>query len=155
MISPELLRHYPFFGLLNEAQLVKVAMIAEEESFESGAVIFREGETSNTLYFLLEGNVDLYYTFAEMQHAGIEKGIPVGEINPGEPFGISALVEPYVLTSTASVHRSARVIKIDALSLRKVFEKDRKLAYLFTYQAAKAAIVRLQASRVQLAAAWA
>ncbi len=154
MISPELFRHYPFFGLLDESQLIKVAMIAEEESIESGTVVFREGETADILYFLLEGDVDLYYTIPGITGYPSERGIPVGEINPGEPFGISALIEPHVLTSTAYVPKAARVIKIDALELRALFEKDRKLAYLFIHQVAKAAIERLHATRVQLAAAW-
>lgn len=155
MISPELLRHYPSFGLLDEAQLAKVAMIAEEEIFETGTTIFHEGEAANTFYFLLDGYVDLYFTVAGMKGSDSGKGIPVGEINPGEPFGISALIEPYVLTSTAYASTKSRVIKIDAFALRSMFAKDRKLAYLFIHQAAKAVIDRLHATRIQLAAAWA
>lgn len=155
MISTELLRRYPFFGLLNESQLIRIAMIAEEESFENGAVIFHEGDPANDLYFLVDGGIDLYFTVAGIKDAAYEKGIPVGEINPGEPFGISALIEPHIFTSTARFSSASRVIKMDAASLRNLFEDDHKLAYLFIHQAAKAAVERLYASRIQLAAAWA
>lgn len=155
MISPELLRRYPFFSMLTDDQLSEVAMIAIEESLDSGRVVFWEGEKAETLYFLLDGCVDLYYTVGEQKHQKIEKGIPVGEINPGESFGISALIEPYVLTATGHVSKASQVVKIDAAALRGLFKKDRKLALLFTHQAAKAAINRLHATRVQLAAAWA
>jgi len=43
MVSPELIRRYPFFGGLTESQLAGIAMIAEEVSFPKGAVIFEEG----------------------------------------------------------------------------------------------------------------
>ncbi len=36
MISPELLRRYPFFGTLSEEQLRQIAMIAEEQTYEAG-----------------------------------------------------------------------------------------------------------------------
>jgi hypothetical protein len=45
MISPELLRRYPFFGLLTEAQLKAIAMIAQETNFTDGTQIFKEGGT--------------------------------------------------------------------------------------------------------------
>ena len=50
--------------------------------------------------------------------------------------------------------RHSRIIKIDAQALRSMFDLDRHMAYLLTYQATKAAIERLYATRVQLAAAW-
>ena len=155
MISPELLRQYPFFRSLDDDQLRQVAMLAEEEIYEDGEVIFHEGEAATALYFLLEGYIDLYYTIAEMKHTTLDKGIPVGEINPGEPFWISALIEPYLLTATARTNGLSRVLKIDAVKLRSLLVKDRRMAYLLTHQAAKSAIERLHATRVQLAAAWA
>jgi CRP-like cAMP-binding protein len=155
MISPEKLRQYPFFGSLDEGQLREVAMLAEEEIYESGEVIFHEGETATALFFLLDGYVDLYYTIGQAKPTSLEKGIPVGEINPGEPFGISALIEPHLLTATARTNGRSRVLVLDAARLRSLFAKDRRLAYLLTHQAARSAIERLHATRVQLAAAWA
>jgi CRP-like cAMP-binding protein len=155
MISPELLRHYPFFRSLDEAQLRAIAMIAEEESIEAGVILFHEGQPAEALYFLEDGRVDLYYTTGETTAPDFQKGIPVGEINPGEPFSISALIEPYILSSTAHVSTPSRIIKIEAKLLRALFNKDQKLAYLLTYQAAKAVIERLHITRIQLAAAWA
>ena len=155
MISPELLRHYPFFRALDDTQLRSIAMIAEEEAVNAETTLFREEQTADALYFLEDGRIDLYYTINKSLRAELRKGIPVGEINPGEPFSISALIEPYLLSSTAYVSRPSRIIKIDAKELRNLFAKDQKLAYLLTYQAAKAAIERLHMTRVQLAAVWA
>ena len=155
MISPELLRKYPFFGSLDDSQLRELAMLAEEETYKSGEVIFQEGGPADALYFLLDGYVDLYFTLADKKSSLQEKGIPVGDINPGEPFSISALIEPHVLTATASSAIPSRVLKFDTKRLQALYEQDPKLAYALTYQAGKAAIERLHASRIQLAAAWA
>jgi CRP-like cAMP-binding protein len=154
MISPEILRRYPFFGPLNDAQLKAIAMIAEEVTFEKGETLFNERKTAEALFLLMEGSIDLYYTIEE-EHPELRKEFPVGEINPGEPFGISALIEPYVLTSTARASAPTHVIMISASSLRALCEVDKDLAFVFMRQVAKAALERLNATRVQLAAAWA
>ncbi len=153
MISTELLRHYPFFGYLDDLRLKSIAMIAEEVALANGETLFYEGKPADALYFLEEGCVDLYYTVSESPSLGFQEGIPVGEINPGEAFSISALIEPYILTSTARVSKPSRVIKIDAKALLDLFKTDKRLAYLMTHQAAKAVIERLQTTRIQLAAA--
>ncbi len=155
MISTELLRQYPFFGLLDANQLREIAMISEEISFKEGDKIFDKDSPAKTLYFLLEGAISLYYTGENSSSQAFSKGIPVGEINPGEPFSISALIKPHILTSAAWSLRPSRAIAIDAESLRKLFEKDPQIAYVLTLKAAQAAIERLHATRVQLAAAWA
>ncbi|MEJ2601276.1 MAG: hypothetical protein P8Z00_23300 [Anaerolineales bacterium] len=64
------------------------------------------------------------------------------------------MIKPHVLTSTAYVPTVSRVVKIDSVALRALLKKDRKLANLFTRRAAVAAINRLTATRIQLAAAW-
>ena len=155
MISPELLRRYPFFRSLTEVELRSIAMIAEEETIEGGVTLFRKGEAADALYFLQDGRVELYYPVSGAKSLDVENGILVADINIGEPFSISSLIEPHILSSTAFIARASRIIKIDAQELRKMFEKDRHMAYLLTYQATRAAIERLYATRVQLAAAWA
>ena len=155
MISPELLRYYPFFHSLDDTQLRAVATIAEEETVEAGVTLFNEGQPAEVLYFLEDGHVDLYHTIGETNPSDVRKWISVGEINPGEPFSISALIEPYILSSTARVSRPSRIIKIEAKLLRALIDKDHKLAYQLTYQAAKAVIERLHSTHIQLAAVWA
>ncbi|MGE5225113.1 MAG: Crp/Fnr family transcriptional regulator [Omnitrophica WOR_2 bacterium] len=155
MISPERLRQNPFFGGLTADQLRSIAMIAIEETHPSGTVLFEKGQPAEALYFLLEGCVDLYFTVSDSPPLDFPDGIPVGEVNPGEPFSISALIEPHILTSTARLSRPSRVIKIETTALFALFKKDKRLAFLLTQQAARAALERLEATRVQLAAAWA
>jgi CRP-like cAMP-binding protein len=153
MISPELLRQYPFFGHLNDHQLKSIAMIADEITFEKNVKLFEEGEDASVLYFLLEGSVDLHYFGEGEMSQELKGGLPVGTINPGEPFAISAVIEPHIFTSTAIATRPSRAIKIEAIPLLDLFGQDRRMAFLLTRQAARAAIERLNSTRVQLAAA--
>ncbi len=61
MVSPELLRRYPFFGFMDDAQLKALSMIAEDKSYKAGEIIVEYNSPANTLYFLVEGGASYYY----------------------------------------------------------------------------------------------
>ncbi len=153
MISPELLRYFPFFGVLSHEQLNKIAVITEEVNIPAGTNLFEECQLADYLYLLISGNVDLSYKSVDDFHPETAKVFHVGEINPGEVFGVSALLEPYEYNATAHISKNSRVLKIDASSLRAQLKADPELGYIFMYEIAKAIVERLFYTRVQLAAA--
>ena len=153
MVTPELLYQYPFFKFLNKTQLKAVARIAKENVFESGAVIFKEGTHADWLYILAKGSIDLFFTVEIPSRPELNKELLFGTINPGAIFGISALVEPYLLTSSARASRTSQVIMIEAAGLLALCNKDEKLAYEFIRQVAMAMMERTNATRLQLATA--
>ncbi len=155
MISPELLRRYPFFGHLTQAQLQALAMVAEEVKLKDEQTVLEEGKPAQALYFLLEGGIDLYYTVKEDARKGESKQILVCQINVGEPFGISTLIEPNILTSTVRSNGASRVLKFDGQALQAAMKDNPGLECALTHEMAKAAIQRLDATRVLLAACWA
>src|SRR4030042_2801159 len=154
MISSELLKRYSFFGGLADGQLRALSMLADENNFEAGALIFEECNTADKIYLLIEGNVDLSYRSIDEMHTYTTppKEFYAGSINPGEVFSISALIEPYTNNATAKASESSRVIMIDANELRKLLEQDLQLAYNLTRQTVIVMMDRLIALRVQLVA---
>ena len=153
MISPELLRRFPFFGVLTEEQSKKVAMIAEEVTLDGGEIVFKSGEPAEAFYLLMEGALELYYEVVDERNPESRKEFMVGEINPGEPFGLSAVIEPRLLSATAKVTSVGKAIKIDAAKLCDMCDADPKMAYGLMSQIAKATMERLGYARTQLAAA--
>ena len=97
MISLENLRRYPFFGECSYPQLISIASISSVESYPAAATLFRKGQPANTLYFLEAGSVDLFYPLLEKAGENIPGEIALNEVNPGDTFGVAALVEPLYL----------------------------------------------------------
>ncbi|MCI0478315.1 MAG: Crp/Fnr family transcriptional regulator [Anaerolineales bacterium] len=149
MVSQELLRRYTFFASLDEAQRKAIAQIADELHCPTGAKFFEEGESADALYLLLTGSVDLYFNLLTEQH----KESPIGEVNPGEPFAISALIPPYILQHTARAGKTCHVLKINARALRALCDKDTPMGYILMRHVTEAAMERLHFTRIQLAAA--
>ncbi len=55
----ELLRRVPLFANIETSRLKLLAFTSERLSFESGAVLFREGDRGDSAYLILEGKVDV------------------------------------------------------------------------------------------------
>lgn len=150
MVSPELLRRYPFFALLNDEQLKAIALIAEEKSYPKGTLLVKENTTASRLALLLAGDIDLIFS------GGGEGAIVnslVGSIAPGEAYGVSSLIEPYKYTATARATMPVKVIEIDGTALRALVEVDRNLGYVMMRNVAIAVLERLRYTQLELAAA--
>ncbi len=150
---PEILSQPIFFGKLTTVQLKSIAKIACEVSFDSGTLIFKEGEPAVGLYLLEKGSIDLFFTVDVASRPKVYKEFHFGIIHPGELFGISALVEPFTLTSSARATKPVVAIKIDGASLRALCQEDDKLANTLIQQIARISMERLNAARLQLAKA--
>lgn len=149
MVSQELLRRFTFFASFNDAQRKTLAQIAREIHCETGETFFEEGESADALFLLLSGSVDLYFNVLT-EH---DKEILIGEVNPGEPFAISALIPPYILQHTARASKPCHALKLDARALRSLCDKDAALGYILMRHVTEAAMERLHFTRIQLAAA--
>ena len=152
MISPELLRKYPFFNFLDHEQLRQVAMITEEAALDPGELLFADGEAAYALYLVRTGNVDLYHIVHDELQTGTNRELLAETVNPGEVLGISALVEPYTYTTLARAGTPCRLLKVDAADLRVLIANDPVMAYGLQRQITKAAMRRLHNARLQLAA---
>ncbi len=150
MVSPELLRRYPFFALLTDEQIKALAMISEEKTYPKDTLLLKENTAANKLILLMEGDVDLIYS------GGGEGAIVnalVGSIAPGEMLGVSALIEPYTYISSARATVPVKVVEIDGAAVRALMQVDRLLGYGLMRNVAAAVLERLKYTQVELAAA--
>jgi CRP/FNR family cyclic AMP-dependent transcriptional regulator len=152
MIALERLHRFPFFAFMDEKELKAVATIAQELQFNAGDVICEANTPADALYFLTKGNLPYYMVVTSENIPDYRREYFIGEFNPEEIFGISALIEPYRYTATLRADKPCRVIKIDASALRALCEVDAHLSIGLMKAVAKASMDRLEMTRVQLVA---
>jgi CRP-like cAMP-binding protein len=155
MVSPELLRRYDLFGGLNQEPLNAIAMLTEELTVGRGETIFEDGQPADALYLLVKGCLDLHYVAVDEITPSLRKELFVSEINPGELFGISAMMEPYRYQGTVRASCPSQVLRIDAKGLRALGQLDPKIGAVLMNGVAKATLARLHDTRILLAAAHA
>jgi CRP-like cAMP-binding protein len=124
MVSPEVLRRYPYFAGVDADGLVFLARSAQEATAETGEYFFREGDTLDKMYIVVEGEVAIVATLP-----GKNREIVVSTIGVGEVFAWSGLVPPYQATSSAKATTRCRVIAFDCPQLRARFDADAGLGY--------------------------
>lgn len=145
MISPEVLRRYPYFADISEESLKQLAMIAEEKAIPANTVIFNEGDPAEYLSVILQGEVNIQYRL------GTGELRTVDTLVAGDLLGWSALIEPYRYTAIATTTKPTQLARLDGPRLRKLCEDDPLLGYKLTTQIAKLLAHRLEGARVQLA----
>jgi CRP/FNR family transcriptional regulator len=145
MISPEMLRRYPYFAAANDEGLRNLAMICDELNVSAGSIMYREGDKADKLYILVEGEVDIQYTLGSGELRTVDTCVP------GELLMWSALVEPYKSTAVVAVRANSKLIAVDAPSLRAYCDKDLKVANNVLLHLTKMLANRLEGARIQLA----
>ncbi|MBN1219730.1 MAG: Crp/Fnr family transcriptional regulator [Anaerolineae bacterium] len=159
MISPEVLRRYPFFAGLNYDHLVALAKVAEELVVETDHYFFHEGDSLDHLYLVVEGAVaivievparDVEHKLAEQFTGDLKTDeIVLSAVGPGEVFGWSALVPPPEVTNSGKATTPCRVIAFDAKELLKIFERDYNFGYLMIQKMAQVVRGRLRDMRTE------
>ena len=146
MVSPELLRRFPFFSGLTDEEIKSIAMVSDEERHEASTFIFREGDKAQKMYVLIEGTVDIMVNTDE---EGLERET-VSTLNHGDVFCWSSVVEPHSLTASAFAATPVRVVAIDGAGLRAMFELDCHLGFRILQKAAVIISERLKDTRIQM-----
>jgi CRP-like cAMP-binding protein len=146
MISPEILRRYPYFAAIGDESLRDVAMIADEVAVPAGHRMFSEDDPAHHLYIIATGEVNIQYLLGNGQYRTVDTLVD------GDLLVWSALIEPYKTTAFGTTTKETRLVKISAAKLRELCERDPRLGYRLTTQIAKLLSHRLEGARIQLAA---
>ena len=147
MISPELLRRYQFAAGLNHDQIVALAKISNEVEVEAGSYFFRDGEQVDKFYIVMEGAIAILFevtdreegsTVSEQLTGGLAtKEVVISTIGTGSPFAWAGIIPPHEAFANAKAIAPSKVIAIDCIELRKIFDEDPGFAYLMTTRAAQ------------------
>jgi CRP-like cAMP-binding protein len=146
MISPEVLRRYPYFAAVSEESLKAVAMIADEKTVPAGTQMFSEGDPANALNIIVRGEVHIQYILGSGERRTVDTLVD------GDILGWSAIVEPYKYTAVGTASKETQLVSIRGKELRDLCDKDAMMGFQLARQIAKLLAHRLEGARIQLAA---
>jgi CRP/FNR family transcriptional regulator, cyclic AMP receptor protein len=159
MVSPELIRRYPFFAGLSLDEIELMARVGDELAVPTDHRFFREGEPLDAFYLVVEGAVGIVMEIPDReQHqtvAGqlmgniVSKDFTVSTVGTGEVFGWSALIPPVDAVSGAKAIMASRVVRFDTDKLQAAFEDNWRFGYLMTQKMAGVLRDRLRDARIE------
>jgi CRP/FNR family cyclic AMP-dependent transcriptional regulator len=133
----DLCHEYPLLSELSTEQMSAVRKLCKEECFYPDYTLFEDGEPAKKLYVLADGEVEVFYAIGE------EGMVKVDRVGRWEILGCSALVPPYVYTSTVRLKTRIEVLELDASALLELFEADPRLAVSIQKQVIKCLLARI------------
>lgn len=139
------LRKAEYFKGLSDDDIILVDRICHEESYDTGAVIFHEGDKAKNLYVVKEGRISIEIREAQT------KPLLVKPVSAGGAFGWSALVKPHLFTAGAICVGKAVVIVIDGGEMSNLCRTNTHLGAIVMENLAELISSRLKDSREQLA----
>lgn len=113
---------YLFVGMRQEF-IDSVSQALEDETFEDGTFIFRQGDPATSLYFLSSGRVRVTVG----AHGSVTKILS----RPGEAFGWSSLVGRGTYTASTRCLGVTRVKKVSAEEMSQLLEQDPAAGLIF------------------------
>lgn len=117
------LRTLPLFAALDDEAADALAAAMTSRTVDRGHVVFREGDTGDRLFVVIDGKVKISRAAAD----GRENLLAV--LGPGEMFGELSLFDPGPRTATVSAITDTTLASLDHDDLRPVLLERPAVAY--------------------------
>jgi signal transduction histidine kinase len=142
-VSASTLRQCSLFDGLTNDDLTLVARLGREQECPAGVILFTEGDEALHLWLLVEGKVALEKKIQLGPHS-TPRPATIEVLGPNEAFGWSALVEPYIYTTTGVCLVPCSVVSIDGPSLRLLLEAHPRMGFVIMEALAKVVATRFK-----------
>jgi len=132
MVEAASLTQVEIFEGLNQDRLERIAATSHEEEYRRGEVIFRENTPGDSMYIVLDGEVEIQVDPSILGEAPPQETEPasITVIRRGQNFGEVALVDQGVRSASA-ICRSRRVhlLVIPRQAFLQICEQDPTMGY--------------------------
>jgi CRP/FNR family transcriptional regulator, cyclic AMP receptor protein len=143
--ATEEIERIPWFRELKAEHIRKIASISTIRRVKAGEIIFKEGDTHESVYIVLEGRIVLEMF---VPHRGKVRFYTAEQ---WELFGWSSVTpNVHLRTAGATAVLDGAILRIDAEKLSQACDEDHTLGYLMMRRLARVVAGRLLVTRLQL-----
>jgi CRP/FNR family transcriptional regulator len=119
--TAKLLERVPIFGGLTETEIEELAKVAVPRTYETGQVVFREGDAGDTCFVVRSGAVKI-----TREHAG--RTIALAELRGGDMFGELAMFGGEMRSATATALEHTAAVALLAGDIRRLLTGNADMA---------------------------
>jgi CRP-like cAMP-binding protein len=128
MAAREDLKQIVMLRYLSDEMLEKLVPITNLLHFDKRELIFRQGDKAEHFYMLKEGKVILEQRITD------KIAVSVSAINPGDSFGLSAILDGEEYSIDAVCAEPCQVFTLRDKEIRTLFEEDHSLGFIMSQQ---------------------
>ena len=138
------LRKHPFFEGMDRGLLKIIAPCASPVHYESGQMVYREGDAADQFFLITEGRVAIEIFASE------RGSLVIQTLGPGDVTGWSWLFPPYRRRFNVRAVEATKAIALEGKSLREKADADHRLGYELFKRFSRIVVDRLLAARLQI-----
>jgi CRP-like cAMP-binding protein len=113
LIAPEALRKHSLFGGLSAGQIESMLPYMEYKTFQAREVIMSEGVYNDSIYFILEGRVEVK-----------KNNVALAELREGDAFGEMELIEIIPVVATIRALDKVAALSLSNRKLHEIYKND-------------------------------
>src|SRR4030042_6884570 len=150
MVSVEVVKGFELFKGLAAGSLATIAELCHPYAMHEGDRIFAEATKARDVHLCRSGKVDILILVGQPWN----RNIAVHRAGPGEVFGWSALVAPYIYTASAECAESGEEIRIKGSDLLTMLGQNPLIGYAIMENLSANISLRLTQTRQRLVTEW-
>ena len=116
--ASETLRNFSFFASFSRDQLEEIAQKSPRICLQANQIVFRQGETSTTMYLIFKGGVKIE------REDGEGKTINIGQLFEHEVFGELAMLSKEPRQATVTTLEDTELLAIDRSMMLDIIRKS-------------------------------
>lgn len=144
MVHTEVLKDLDCLSHLNDEQLVKIAQIAVEMTFEKDSYVEKQDDVAEALYIVVRGRVAIEIDLPR------HRKICIYVVDKGELLGWSAVVPPHAYTASSLCLEKATLLQLPRDPLLELMDDDIRLKASMMETISRIISLRLKDTRLQL-----
>src|SRR5262245_45794870 len=117
----EILRRSSVFRFVSDDHFAAIEPLLQEEHYEFGDVIVKQGDPANSFFVLTRGRARAIKIKADGEE------VPLGVLKPGDSFGEAALSEGGTRNATVRCSTAVAVLRIDRDDFLELVERVPKI----------------------------
>ncbi len=145
----EILKKVALFEGMSSSQLRKLGTALRAVEFGAGAHIFREGDSSASMFIITEGKVRI----SKMVPGIGEEALAI--LEPGQYFGEMSLIEDTPRSADAIAHVGCKLYELSREKLDQVMFTDKEIAYVLLWTFVRTLSARLRETNDKIRAFFA
>jgi CRP-like cAMP-binding protein len=130
-LTPELLRGIALFGALSDEVLALLAATLPTTRYQSGDVVFREGDSAREMFVVLEGEIEVL----KRSRRGSEARVAM--LGPGDTLGEMAFVDMQNRSATVRAVAPTRLVCVTAEAMESLYRADLRAYTLIVLNVAR------------------
>ncbi len=139
-----ILHQVPLFSSLDIQLLGALTSLFEEESFPAKSKILREGEFGDSMFILVQGQVDV----TKYNEEG--KEILITQLGSGSYFGEVALIDSQPRSANINADEDTKVLRLRKSSFEKLLVEDKTFAINFYRNCLNETLTRMRETATNL-----